>query len=92
MSRELLARIRALPEDHWRHAQDETEAVGEWAEVDYYVPDDGLFRKDAAPPRRYLAIRVRPRQGELLGDGASVRHFCIVTNRAPTHRAARALT
>lgn len=81
MGRDLLARIKALPEDHWRHDQDEAGAVREWAEVDY-VPDDGVFRKDAAAPRRYLAIRVRPRQGELLGDGASVRHFCIVTNRA----------
>ena len=33
-------------------------------------------------PRRYLAIRIRPRQGELLHDGNRVRHFCIVTNRS----------
>src|SRR5205085_2169506 len=33
-------------------------------------------------PRRYLAIRIRPRQGELLRDGNRVRHFGIVTNRS----------
>ena len=32
--------------------------------------------------RRYLAIRIRPRQGELLGEGNRVHHFCIVTNRS----------
>src|SRR6202023_2470879 len=37
---------------------------------------------DAVSPRRYLAIRIRPRQGELLRDGNRGRHFCIVTNRS----------
>jgi len=27
-------------------------------------------------------IRLRPRQGELLRDGAPIRHLCIVTNRS----------
>lgn len=81
MSPQLAACIAALPEDHWRHDQDEAEAIREWAEVNY-VPDDGVFRKDAVSPRRYLAIRIRPRQGELLGDGSPVRHFCVVTNRS----------
>jgi hypothetical protein len=40
------------------------------------------WKKDAVSPRRYLAIRVRPRQGELLRDGNRVCHFCIVTNRS----------
>ena len=56
-------------------------AIREWAEVKY-LPSDGVWKKDAVSPRRYLAIRVRPRQGELLGDGNRVRHFCIVTNRS----------
>ncbi len=32
------------------------------------------------PPDRYIAIRVRPRQGELFADGASEKRFAIVTN------------
>ena len=78
MSRELAAAIRALPEESWRHDADE--AVREWGEV-AFVPDDGVFRKDAPVPRRSLALRVRKEQGALFADGSDVRHFCIVTNR-----------
>lgn len=81
MSPQLAQCIAALPEDHWKPDQQEAEAMREWAEVNY-LPSDGIWRKDAVSPRRYLAIRVRPRQGELLRDGNRVRHFCIVTNRS----------
>jgi hypothetical protein len=73
--------IAALPEGHWKLDREETDAIREWAEVNY-LPSDGIWRKDAVSPRRYLAIRIRPRQGELLRDGNRVRHFCIVTNRS----------
>lgn len=81
MSEQLKASILALPEDHWKLERHEPDAVREWAEVNY-VPSDGIFKKDFATPRRYLAIRVRPRQGDLLGDGAGIKHFAIVTNRS----------
>jgi|SRR5579875_140810 len=81
MSPQLAQCIAALPEDHWRQEVEERDAIREWAEVNY-LPSDGNWSKDAATPRRYLAIRIRPRQGELLGDGSRVRHFCIVTNRS----------
>jgi hypothetical protein len=81
LSPPLAACIAALPEDHWKPDQPETDAIREWAEVNY-LPSDGVWKKDAVSPRRYLAIRVRSRQGELLRDGNRVRHFCIVTNRS----------
>ena len=81
MSPQLAECIAALPEGHWRADQQETDAIREWAEVNY-LPSDGIWRKDAVSPRRYLAIRIRRRQGELLRDGNRVRHFCIVTNRS----------
>lgn len=80
MSPQLAACIAALPEGRWRLDREEVGAIREWAEVDY-LPNDGVFNKDAVSPRRYLAIRIRPRQGELLGDGSRLRHFAIVTNR-----------
>ena len=69
MSPQLSQCIAALPEDHWKLDREETDAIREWAEVNY-LPSDGIWKKDAVSPRRYLAIRVRPRQGELLRDGA----------------------
>ena len=81
MSPQLAQCIAALPEGHWKPDAEEADATREWAEVNY-LPSDGIFRKDAVSPRRYLAIRVRPRQHELLGDGTRVRHFAIVTNRS----------
>ncbi|HZR99707.1 MAG TPA: transposase [Chloroflexota bacterium] len=44
-----------------------------------YVPSRATEKRDT-PPYRYLAIRVRPPQGELFGDGVAVRHFAVVTN------------
>ena len=69
MSPQLAACIAALPEARWRLDREEADAIREWAEVDY-LPDDGVFKKDAVSPRRYLALRLCPRQGELLGCGS----------------------
>jgi hypothetical protein len=80
MSPQIKACIGELPESHWRLAGEEADAIREWAEINY-VPDDGVYRRDHATPRRYLAIRIRPKQGDLLGDGIAVKHFAIVTNR-----------
>jgi hypothetical protein len=79
MSRELRAAIVALPNEAWSElALEQDGSVREWAEV-AYVPTRVPERKDAEP-YRYLAIRVRPPQGLLFGDGERVRHFAIVTN------------
>jgi hypothetical protein len=87
MSPQLAECIAALPEGHWKPDKPEIDAIREWAEVNY-LPSDGIWKKDAVSPRRYLAIRIRPRQGELLRDGSRVRHFCIVTNRSDPRAAA----
>ena len=81
MSPQLAECVAALPEDHWKPYREEADAIREWAEVNY-LPSDGIWKKDAVSPRRYLAIRIRSRQGEPLRDGNRVRHFCIVTNRS----------
>lgn len=81
MSPQIKECIEALPEAHWKPAGEEADAIREWAEINY-VPSDGNWSKEHATPRRYLAIRIKPRQGELLGDGTSLKHFAIVTNRS----------
>jgi hypothetical protein len=80
MSPQIKDCIEQLPGNHWKPAGEETDAIREWAEINY-VPSDGNWSKEFATPRRYLAIRIKPKQGELLGDGSSVKHFAIVTNR-----------
>ena len=83
MSRELRACVSALPEEDWAVLAVEPDGfVREWAEVPF-VPARRYEQRDALP-YRYLAVRLRPPQGTLFGDGAEVRHFAIVTNDQET--------
>jgi hypothetical protein len=79
LSRELAARIAALPEEAWQQLGRERDALRQWAEVDF-CPGDGDWRKSGPVPRRYLAIRVLKTQGALFADGSDRRHFAVVTN------------
>lgn len=79
MSAGLRQELLALPGESWHFWKQERDGVvREWAEVPY-VPSRQQERKDIQP-YRYVAIRVRPPQGQLLGDGNEVRHFAVVTN------------
>jgi hypothetical protein len=83
MTEELRAPIQALPEEAWkplRKVTDKGLIVGrkEWAEVEF-VPSQPS-RKKRMQPDRYLAIRIRPTQGELFGDGNAYHYFAVVTN------------
>lgn len=79
MSPPLRAEIGRLPAHAWQPDRAEPDVIREWAAVPY-VPEDGDHRKDRPCVRRYLAVRVRTRQGELCTDGTTVKHFAIVTN------------
>jgi hypothetical protein len=81
LSEPLQAEILRLPARAWQLEREDGEARREWAEVPY-VPDDKDYRKDRPCTRRYLAIRVTKRQGDLFADGRRVQHFAVVTNRA----------
>jgi len=80
MSNPLKTEILRLPEAAWQRDREEPDAVRSWAEVPY-VPDDGDHRKARPCVRRYLAVRVQKRQGQLFADGSSVHYFAVVTNR-----------
>jgi hypothetical protein len=81
LSEQLHAEILRLPAAAWQLEREDGEARREWAEVPY-VPDDKDYRRDRPCLRRYLAIRVTKRQGDLFADGRRVQHFAVVTNRA----------
>ena len=78
MSPQLKGVVEAVPAESWRIMDEKGGVVREWAEVEY-MPSKRNEKKDAKP-YRYLAVRLRRQQGELFGDGASVRHFAIVSN------------
>lgn len=83
MSPQLKAEIEALAPEAWQPWKEEKKVersvIREWAEV-AYVPSKKSEKKDSKP-HRYVAIRVRRRQGELFNDGSSVRYFAVVSNR-----------
>lgn len=83
ITEELRAAIQALSEEAWkplRKVTDQGLILGqkEWAEVEF-VPSKPS-RKKRMKPDRYLAIRIRPAQGELFGDGTPYYYFAVVTN------------
>jgi len=91
MSPELLACTQAIPEEQWKEyrtikgdRRDERRAAKEerqWAEVTDFVPGWARNRKKSGEAFRYIAIRVRPRQRDLLEeDEKRWRHFAVVTN------------
>lgn len=82
MSKSLAAAITALPEGAWKTYSahgGETDEMREWAEVPF-VPSEKSEHKETEP-LRYVAIRVRSRQGELFSDGSAVKHFAVMSNR-----------
>jgi hypothetical protein len=78
MTAALKSEIEMLSEIAWKPLRKYTdkglvEGRKEWAEVEY-IPLKGKS------VNRYLAIRVRPSQGELYGDGNRYRYYAVVTN------------
>ena len=79
MSVQLRQAIEALPAEAWQMWYTEKGGmIREWAEVPF-TPARKNEKKDSQP-YRYLAVRICHQQGELFEDGATVRHFCVVTN------------
>jgi hypothetical protein len=79
MSIQLRQAVETLPAEAWQTWYSERGGmIREWAEVPF-TPSRKNEKRDTQP-YRYLAVRIRHQQGELFEDGATVRHFCVVTN------------
>jgi len=78
MSESLGEWIRLLPEGLWKPYREDADAVLECAEL---LNFETLEKKagEELDAVRYLAIRVRGRQGQLFG-GRTTKHFAVVTN------------
>jgi hypothetical protein len=71
--------IVAIPEAAWKpDPKSSGEEIRECAEVPF-VPGEKSEHK-ASQPLRYVAVRVRKRQGELFAEGSAVRHFAVLSN------------
>lgn len=84
LSEALRGKITSLSEGAWKPLRKMSEkglieGRKEWAEVEF-IPAAASVKKDMKPDR-YLAIRVRPAQGELFSDGNAYHYYAVVSNR-----------
>lgn len=80
MTANLKKHILRLPDRLWKPYRENSEAVSECADLLNYWPEEE-DRPEGAGPLRYVAIRVRRRQGELFGDGSECRSIAVATNQ-----------
>jgi len=79
MTEALRHAVEAVPEAEWQaYGKPDPEVFRECAEVPF-VPTETYEHKDSKP-LRYVAVRIRKRQGALFADGSAVKHFAVVTN------------
>jgi hypothetical protein len=78
MNRSLKEHMLQLADSLWKPYREDSEAESECADLLNYWPE----AEESKPwgPLRYVAIRVRRRQGDLFADGAEAKYFAVVTN------------
>lgn len=75
---ELLTWLRNQQRDNGPYAEDGG-AIKECAQVDYFPEERPENR--CREPLRYVAIRIRHKQGELFAHGSRVKHFAVASKR-----------
>src|SRR5215831_12592092 len=79
MSPQLKAAVEKIAEENWEPCPSGSEdVIRECAEVDFvqWMPTE---RRDSRAVR-YIALRLRKKQGELFVDGSSIQYFAVATN------------
>jgi hypothetical protein len=77
MTPELSAVCRAVPEADWQLVEERSDATVSAADVEF-TPGNWNRR---AEPLRYVAVRIKKRQGLLFASGYDSLHLAVVTNR-----------
>jgi Transposase DDE domain group 1 len=80
MTPNLKKHIVRLGEELWKPYREDAGMTSECADVLNYWPEEEQ-RPEGAGPLRYIAIRMRQRQGELFADGSAVKYFAVASNR-----------
>jgi hypothetical protein len=70
--------IAATPAEQWQPYSEDSEAVKECAQVDYFPEERAANRY--REPLRTIAIRIRKKQQRLFADGSEVKYFAVRTN------------
>jgi hypothetical protein len=70
--------IQRLANSAWKPYREDSEAEIECADVMNYWPEAGEEKEYGA--LRWIAIRVKKRQGELFADGSEHKYFAVMTN------------
>ena len=78
MQPSLKQHIRRLRAFAWKPYRDEGDAESECADVLNYWPE--AEEEKEFGPLRWVAIRIRKKQGELFADGSEHKYFAVVTN------------
>jgi hypothetical protein len=79
MTSNLKKHILRLPENLWKPYRKDADTETDCADVLNYWPQEEA-RPEGAGPLRYIAIRIRKRQGELFADGSEAKYFAVATN------------
>src|SRR5512139_2921360 len=77
MTQDLHAVCAAVPAARWTLFEDRPDETVQCTEVEF---TPGTWKKDA-PPLRYVALRLRKKQGQLFASGADTKYLAIVSNR-----------
>lgn len=77
MTPDLHAVCAAVPAARWALFEDRPDETLHCTDVEF---TPGTWKKDA-PPLRYLALRIRKKQGQLFASGADTKYLALVSNR-----------
>jgi hypothetical protein len=78
MNPTLREEIVATEEKRWQLYAEDSTVIKECAPVDYFPEETAANRY--GEPLRYVAIRIRRKQGELFADGSTWKYFAVATN------------
>jgi hypothetical protein len=78
VSPQLKQAIESIADQDWQPCPGNGDDIRECAEVDFvqWIPTE----RRNAPAVRYIALRIRKKQGTLFDDGSTKKHFAVVTN------------
>lgn len=79
MTSNLKKHIFRLPDSVWKPYRSDRETEAECADLLNYWPEEE-DRPEGTGPLRYVAIRMRKRQGELFADGSETKCFAVASN------------